>query len=218
MNARPTARSIAPAALLVLLASCDQPRPEPPEQPPSPTAAERDADDGPDLGIDAAKDGGSAFLGPLTTSVAGEGEDQDFLRKAAAANALELAAADIAVSRASTDTIRRLAQTIVRDHNQLKTALHALAQAKGVEVPAATDAQASDDLAALRNETTGSNFDEAYVELTAENHERAVELFKAEIDATRDADIRDFADSALPILNRHLESTRGLEPGMRMPD
>ena len=93
MNARPTACSIALAALLVLLASCDQPRPEPPEQPPSPTAVERDADDGPDLGIDATKDGGSAFLGPLTTSVAGEGEDQDFLRKAAAANALELAAA-----------------------------------------------------------------------------------------------------------------------------
>lgn len=218
MKARSTVASVALAALLLLLAGCDRPEPETPESPPAPASAERDADDGPDLGIDAARDGGSAFLGPLTTSVAGEGEDQEFLRKAAAANAFELAAAQIAASRASTDAIRRLAATIVRDHNQLQTALHALAKAKTVDIPTGTDAQPGDDLAALRKETAGSNFDEAYLELAVESHERTIELFEAEIDGTRDADIREFANSALPILKKHLRSTRDLEPGMRMPD
>ena len=51
MNTRPA--SCSALAALLLLIGCDRPEPETPGQPPSPTSAEHDADDGPDLGIDA---------------------------------------------------------------------------------------------------------------------------------------------------------------------
>ena len=55
------------------------------------------------------------------------------------------------------------------------------------------------------------DFDEAYADLMEDSHDRAVSLFEAAADDSKDADVRNFAKSSLATLRQHSEAAEKLD-------
>ena len=61
------------------------------------------------------------------------------------------------------------------------------------------------------SDATGREFDERYVKLMVEEHEKAVKLFEKAAEDAKDPEVRSFASQHVGSLREHLEEARGLE-------
>lgn len=126
----------------------------------------------------------------------------NFMQKAGAAGLAEVQISRLALGRSNDQEIRRFAQRMVDDHSRANDELQRLARREGVSLPSRPDSahrQAYDRLQRLR----GNNFDRAYMDVMAPDHEQAVTLFRTEARNGRDRDVRDWAARVLPTLQGH---------------
>lgn len=129
--------------------------------------------------------------GPAPTAAPITRMDHQFLVKGAQGAAYELAIAALAQQRTSREDVRAYASRLIADHAAYNQALHELARAKGVELPADMTA---DDRVRLNsiNSQAGSTADRSFIEeaarINAEDGQEAVE----EAARTADPDIRAF--------------------------
>jgi predicted outer membrane protein len=108
--------------------------------------------------------GASVLLFPLA-AIAAEGisaQDKIFVQQAAVGGLAEVQEGQLAVSQGASATIKRFGQQMIDQHTSNNQALAALAKAKGISIPATTDAAHMANAAALKN-TTGAAFDTASV-------------------------------------------------------
>jgi len=138
--------------------------------------------------------------------------DRKFLQRAAQAGKLEIDASRLAVERATTPQVREYAEKMIADHTAVDQELKALAQQKGVELPADLRWKQSRVLKSLQGEDDVDDFEEEYVEKVAvDAHEDAVELFKDAADDADDAAVKAFAVKHLPALEQHLAEGQRLK-------
>jgi putative membrane protein len=129
--------------------------------------------------------------------------DQTFVTAAAASDAAEIQAAQLAQTKAHSPRIKAFAAKMITDHTATTQKLTAIAQSKNVTVtPTLTDAQQQEitKLQAARPRV----FDHDYVHGQVADHMAAVKVFQAEIDNGQDADLKAFAQATLPMINQHL--------------
>jgi putative membrane protein len=127
--------------------------------------------------------------------------DSDFVSKAAAGGAAEVREGQLAL-RQGDAKVRKIAQTMVNDHEKANKQLAALAKAKGIDVNATLDQQHSDELATLRDQK-GKAFDTGYLNSELTGHEATITLFRQEADQGTDPDLKAFAKKTLPTLKHH---------------
>jgi putative membrane protein len=127
--------------------------------------------------------------------------DQTFVREASAAGLAEVRDARKALQMAKRDEVRQAAQQILTDHEAANARLTALAGQKNLPVATAP---------APSPAAKGGDFDSAYVAAQIEAHEKAIALFKGQVQNGRDNDLRAFAAETLPTLEKHLAMMRGL--------
>jgi putative membrane protein len=121
--------------------------------------------------------------------------DSDFVSKAAAGGAAEVREGQLA-PRQGDAKVRKIAQTMVNDHEKANKQLAALAKAKGIDV------KRSDELATLRDQK-GKAFDTGYLNSELTGHEATITLFRQEADQGTDPDLTAFAKKTLPTLKHH---------------
>jgi putative membrane protein len=136
-------------------------------------------------------------------------KDQQFLRHAASDGLAEVQLGQMAEKQATNPEVQRFAQRMVTDHTQANQELMTLAQSKHIAVPQAVDKKEQKTAAAL-GKKHGTSFDHAYMRDMVTDHEKAVQLFTAEANEGRDADIKAFATKTLPTLQEHLQMARQL--------
>lgn len=93
---------------------------------------------------------------------------------------------------------------MVKDHTAINDDLKALAAQKDVTLPDSLDAtrqRMADKLMTL----TGSAFDKAYIAGMFKGHKKAIKAFQAESAETTDADVKNFANQSIPVLEEHLQ-------------
>jgi putative membrane protein len=141
--------------------------------------------------------------------------DVTFLTEAAQAGNAEIELAQLAQRTSVHAGLDAFAEGLERDHKQAGERLEELADRRDVDfpndvvgLPGPTDEQRDTHtrLAALK----GSAFNRAWVEQIVKNHQGSIERYERAA-GSADADVRAYAESALPVLRGHLEAGRKLQ-------
>lgn len=139
------------------------------------------------------------------------GADAAFFKDGTSAGLAEVAAAELALQRASDPRVKQFAQQMARDHGQANQELAALARQKGVAPPEAPNAKQQQALEALKARQ-GPAFDQAYLGTELADHRDAVSLFEL-AERSTDPQVSAFARKTLPLLRHHLQMVEDLQRG-----
>jgi predicted outer membrane protein len=121
----------------------------------------------------------------------------------------EIAISALALLKSSNNDVLAFAQRMINDHGKANDQLSSLAGQKNIALP---QELAPDQVLAYvtLNALSGQEFDRAYAEYNVNAHEKAVAEFTTQSQQASDADIRQFAQSLLPVLNEHLTQAKAL--------
>lgn len=137
-------------------------------------------------------------------------QDKQFMIQAAQGGMAEVQLGQLAVQRASSDSVKQYAQRMVDEHTRVNDQLMQLAAQKGVNLPKDVNSQQK----ALRTrlgQLQGKSFDPAYMRqagVTA--HKQQAAIFQREINQGQDPDVKNFASSVLPAVNDHLQMANSM--------
>jgi putative membrane protein len=137
--------------------------------------------------------------------------DQQFLKKAADDNLVEVEMARLALQKASSQQVKSFAQTMVKDNGKAREQLEKIGSIKRVDLPTGLSAKnkaTKDRLAKF----SGEQFDNAYMAEMLKDHKEDVATFSRERNSAQDMDIKEFADKSLPTLESHLKQAEGIAP------
>ena len=141
----------------------------------------------------------------------------------------EIAAADEALQRASSDRVKRFAETLKNDHTKALAELEQFSQRMGAGMPGAVKMDSTakvpgpDSTAQKPAETpaapadsgqgvAGHEFDHGFVRLQVEHHETEINHLRNDvIPMIKDSDLKSLVQRQLPIMGRHLATARELE-------
>lgn len=132
--------------------------------------------------------------------------DRHFFEKAAKSGLKEVAVSRATVDRLTNPQVKQFAQMMVTDHSNANAELMALAEKKGVVLPAKDDHLKLTEKWSKKTDEV----DEDYMEEMVDDHQEAVELFE-EASRSKDADIAAFANKTLPTLRQHLTMAKDLK-------
>ena len=136
--------------------------------------------------------------------------DGQFLASTAQGATYELAAAKLALTKATRSDIKDYANTMITDHEDLNPKLHQLAKQNGVDLPTTmTDKkqQSYDQLKSL----DGKAFDTAFVNAEASDNGKDVATEQKEIDATSDAPMKAFVAQMKQVDTKHAKLGEALQ-------
>lgn len=136
--------------------------------------------------------------------------DQDFVMKAGAGGAAEVAAGQMAQQKATRDEVKQLGQHLVDDHTKANDELKQIAGAKGMTPPAAPTPKQQRDAAKLEK-MSGGAFDKAYLNQMTADHKETIALFRKEASSGKDPELKAFASKTLPTLQEHLKMVQSLQ-------
>lgn len=137
-------------------------------------------------------------------------EDMEFVTEAAQSGLLEVELGTIATQRAVQPQVKKFGEQMVTDHSKVNQQLMAVAEQKGVTVPAALDKKSKKTVERMQK-LEAAEFDREYLKLMVKEHEKDVKAFSKYAKAGKDADLKSFAQTTLPALEEHLTMARRLE-------
>src|SRR5690242_172488 len=147
---------------------------------------------------------------PAFSQAAGGTGDQDFVNMAAQTDMLEAHLGQMAADQASSQAVKDFAQMLTTDHTNDYKQLSAAAAKAGLTVPKGLDAT-RDKMIAPFEKLKGAAFDRHFEQAMVAGHQKAIAEYKKEADSGQNADIKAYANQALPTLEKHLEQARELE-------
>ncbi len=133
--------------------------------------------------------------------------DKKFVMEAAMGGMAEVEMGRLATEKASSSDVKSFGQRMVDDHTKANDELKALANQKGIMVPAELspkDKAMKDQLSKL----SGDAFDRAYMKMMVKDHTKDVADFQKASSKGMDADVKGFASKTLPTLQEHLQMAR----------
>src|SRR4051812_9247750 len=133
----------------------------------------------------------------------------DFAVEAASGGLMEVELGKIAQEKATNPRIKEFGAMMVKDHSDANEQLKSLAQQKNITLPANVSDKQQKDIDDL-NKKTGKDFDKAYMNMMLDDHKKDIKKFEKAGNNLKDAEIKSFAMSALPTLQKHLDSARAI--------
>lgn len=142
------------------------------------------------------------------TSAEGIQEDtQEFLTNAASSSMLEVELAQLAQEKAQSQEVRDYAQMIANDHQQANERLMNIAQQKNINLPETMKDEHEEKMQDLR-EKSGSEFDEEYMSMQVDLHEKDIDKFTDMQEEVQDQEIKQWVDNTLASLRQHKEQAQ----------
>jgi putative membrane protein len=136
--------------------------------------------------------------------------DNVFLRSAAQAGLYEVEISRRAAQRARSPEVKKFASMLVQHHTASNDQLKRLAATKDVQLPNDMPEEKKRKIAALEKQQ-GAAFDRAFVrEVGIADHQADIKLFQDAVRSAEDADIKQWANLTLPVLQEHLTTAQGL--------
>lgn len=132
-------------------------------------------------------------------------DDISFLALAADRGRKELRAAHDALAQLQDPELRRVAEALIRTHEDANARMERIAEAKNWPLPARAAH------AAPPTGTASADFDAAWTEEMIATHERLASLYGAQAQGGEDQELRRFARETLPALQNHLNELRRLQ-------
>ena len=135
--------------------------------------------------------------------------DQEFVTKAAQGGLAEVQMAQLAQQKGD-DGVKTFAQAMITDHTPANAKLAALATSKGLTPPTDPSAAQQKMLAKLQG-LSGDKFDKSYLSGQVRAHEAMLKLFERESTNGKDADLKAFADSTVPVIQKHITMAQNVK-------
>lgn len=136
--------------------------------------------------------------------------DRKFIEQAAEGGMFEVQAAQLAASKATDPQVKSFASMLVDHHTAANNELVQIANARGVELPAAPPRGKRKDIEQL-GKKSGAEFDKDFVrEVGIKAHEKDIKLFEKASKDVKDAQLKAFVDKTLPTLRDHLAQAQKL--------
>jgi putative membrane protein len=140
--------------------------------------------------------------------------DKKFMMEAAMGGKAEVAMAQLALTRSSSDAVKQYAQQMIDDHTKAGEELMQVASMKGITLPMEPDAKHKAMLAKMQG-LSGAEFDSTYIKMAGvKDHEKMEKLFMSESSKGKDTDAKGFAAKTLPTVQEHLRMAREMTTGM----
>jgi putative membrane protein len=144
------------------------------------------------------------------------GGDQAFVDKAAQTDMVEANLGQLAATKAASQQVKDLAQTIVADHTSDYGQLKAAAQQSNLAVPAAIDTAHDKSMIDPFQKLEGEAFDKKYIQEMVAGHTKTLAEYKKVAATAKDPAIKSYAETAIPVLEKHLEAAKDLEKSKPM--
>jgi putative membrane protein len=144
---------------------------------------------------------GKAAAEPMT--------DQQFVDFAGQTDMLEANLGQLASSQAASQGVKDYAQMLVTDHTSDYNQLTAAAGKASLNVPKGLDAE-HEKMAASMQKAKGAAFDHQYIHDMIAGHEKAIAVYTTEASDAQSPDIKNYASTALPVLQKHLSGAQDL--------
>jgi putative membrane protein len=136
--------------------------------------------------------------------------DRKFIEKAAESGMFEVQVAQLAATKATDANVKSFASMLVDHHTAANNELIQLANAKGVELPAAPPRSMRRDIEKL-GKKSGGEFDRDFVrQVGVKAHEKDIKLFEHASKDVKDTQLKAFVDKTLPVLRQHLQAAQAL--------
>ena len=129
--------------------------------------------------------------------------DKNFMTQAAYANYNEIDFAQMALTKATADTVKKFAQMMIDEHTMAMHGLDSVANQFTYTLPTTIDslhAAMKTDLMAK----SGHSFDTAYINSQVNDHQVAINLFQNESTQGNNVSVKNYATQTLPHLQTHL--------------
>lgn len=136
-------------------------------------------------------------------------DDSEFLVDAASGGLMEVQAGELASTKAQHPRVKAFGAMMVRDHSKANEELKALAGSKNITIPAAPGEDHQKHINDL-NQKSGKDFDDAYMSMMVDDHQKDVDEFEKASNNAKDASIKAFAAKTLPTLRMHLDSAKAI--------
>ena len=133
----------------------------------------------------------------------------DFAMDAAKGGMAEVAMGNIAAQKAMNPRVKNFGAMMVTDHTKANDDLKQRAMSQNIMLPSAIsddDQKMIDKL----NKKSGKDFDKTYMDMMLDDHKKDIADFKKAADKCTNASIKDFANSTLPTLQKHLDSAQAI--------
>jgi len=131
-------------------------------------------------------------------------QDQDFVKQAAQAGMEEIQSGQMAEQKGASQAIKQLGQTLVTDHTMMSEQLKQIAQQQGFTLPQSLPQDDRQEMQQLRN-LSGQQFDRQFADEQIEDHQKMIQVLQKEAQTTQDQALRAFAQSGIPVMQKHLQ-------------
>jgi putative membrane protein len=129
--------------------------------------------------------------------------DKQFMIMAAKTDMTEAHIGQMAENQANRPEVKDLAKALVQDHTESYARLVDLAGRTGVSIPKGINT-GKDPAIQLLGHLKGASFDRTFERDEIASHRRALEIFKREAANAQDPDVKAYATSKIPVLQKHL--------------
>ena len=143
----------------------------------------------------------TAYAAPPKTS----SQDRSWLIAAHQSNLAEIQSGDLAAQSGHSEAVRNAGQMLASDHQSLDAKLKPVAQQLGVKLPDRPNIEQRQQMQTFKSES-GMRFDHTWTHDEADGHVKSIELTESEIHSGSVPQVKQLAQSALPILKKHLRT------------
>lgn len=159
--------------------------------------------------FDRANQKGAATVAAIKpTSAKLSSADQALMMEVAKGGMMQLETSKIAVEKAQNEEVRQIAQAEVEEQTGLSAKLKEIADAKGVTLPSAPDADTQSMLTAMQG-MSGGELDKHYMqEHAVKGHEKLDATMTKVKSSASDSNLKAVANAAHPLVKTHLKVSR----------
>jgi putative membrane protein len=130
-------------------------------------------------------------------------QDEQFVKQAAQGGMEEIQSGQAAEQKGASPAVKQLGRTLVTDHTMMDDQLKRIAQQQGFTLPQSLDQEDRQELQQM-NKLNGAEFDKQFTGEQIEDHTKMIQLLQKEAQTTQDPALRSFAQSGIPVMQKHL--------------
>jgi len=145
-----------------------------------------------------------------TNTATADAGTADFLMKAADGGLAEVAAGQLAQSKAQNNDVKMFAGMMVNDHTGANQQVKDLAAKLQVTLPAAPSQEHQEKIDEA-GKKEGKAFDKAYMSMMVDDHKKTIALFKEGASAAGNEEVKNFINNTIPKLQMHLDSAQAIQ-------
>ncbi len=139
----------------------------------------------------------------------------EFVTKAAGGGMMEVAMGKLAQTNGGSQEIKDFGKMLETDHSNANDKLKSVATSENISFPTAMPEDHMKHVNGLSG-LKGADFDNAYINMMIEDHEKDIAEFKKAKDNNDNAKVKDFASTTLPVIEGHLNKAKTIKNKLKL--